>query len=68
MLDLELRLHAERRALFDCEWLALERLDGAGRSQVDDDVGAALDLETKRENDAFTRVRRVGDVFALAET
>jgi len=44
VLDLELRLHAERRALLDRERLALKSLNGAGRPQVDDDVLAAFDL------------------------
>lgn len=68
MLDLELRLHAERSALLDCKRLALEGLDGAGRPQVDDNVGAAFDFQTKREDDALARVVGVGDVLALAET
>jgi hypothetical protein len=44
MLDLELRLHAECSTLLDCERLALESLDGAGRPQIDDNVRAAFDF------------------------
>lgn len=68
MLDLELCLHAECSALLDCERLALESLDGTGRPQIDDDVVAALDFETEREDDALARVVGIGDVFALAKT
>jgi len=68
VLDLELCLHAECSALLDCERLALESLDGTGRPQIDDDVVAALDFETEREDDALARVVGIGDVFALAKT
>jgi hypothetical protein len=67
VLHLELRLHAELRALLDGEGLVLERLDGAGRLEVDDDVRAAFDLEAEREDDALARVVGVREVFALPE-
>ena len=63
MLHLELRLHAELGALLDCEGLVLERLEGTGRLEVDDYVGAAFDFEAEREDDAFARVAGVGEVF-----
>lgn len=68
MLDLELCLHAECSALLDGERLLLEGLKGAGRLEVDDDVGTAIDFETERVDDAFAGVVGVGDVLALAET
>jgi hypothetical protein len=68
VLDLELCLHAECSALLDGEWLLLEGLKGTGRLEVDDNVGAALDLETERVDDAFAGVVGVGDVLALAKT
>lgn len=67
MLHLELRLHAELGALFDHKRLVLERVDGTGRLEVDDNVRAAFDLEAEREDDAFARVTGVGEVFAGAE-
>ena len=67
VLDLELGLHAETSTLLDGEGLLLELLERAGRAQVDDDVGAAFDLETEREDAALARVVGVGDVLALAE-
>ena len=68
VLDLELCLHAERSALFDCERLALESVHRARGPQVDDDVRATFDFEPEREDDAFARVVGVGDVLALAKT
>ena len=68
MLDLELDLHAELGTLLDDEGLALKLLDGAGGPEVDDDVGAAFDLETERLDDAFARVVGVGQRLAAAET
>ena len=47
MLDLEVDLHAELGALFDCERLLLKFLDGAGGLQVNDDVVSAFNLETQ---------------------
>lgn len=67
MLDLELHLHTELGALLDGEGLALELLDGAGRLEVDDYVGAAFDLEAERLDDAFARVGGVGERLASAE-
>lgn len=68
MLDLELRLHAECRTLLDDKGLLLEGLQSTRRLEVDDDVGAALDFESERVDDAFAGVVGVGDVLALAET
>lgn len=56
MLDLELGLHAESGTLLDCERLALEGLEGTRRLEVDDDVGAAIDLKTERVDDALAGV------------
>lgn len=67
VLDLEGDLHAEGGAFLDCEWRLLERVHGSGIFQVDDDVGAALNLETKGEDDAFARVVWIRDVLARAE-
>lgn len=67
MLDLELRLHAELRALLDSERLVLELLERAGRLEVDDDVGAAFDFEAEREDDALARVVGVAEGLAAAE-
>ena len=68
VLDLELCLHAECSTLLDGERLLLEGLEGARRLEVDDDVGAALNFETERVDDAFAGVVGVRDVLALAET
>ena len=68
MLDLELCLHAECSTLLDDKRLLLKGLEGARRLEVDDDVGAAIDFETERVDDAFAGVVGVGDVLALAET
>lgn len=68
MLDLELRLHAERSTLLDDEGLLLESLKSTGGLEIDDDVGAALDLEAKRVDDAFAGVAGVRNVLALTET
>lgn len=68
VLDAETGLHAESRALLDGERLLVEGLEGAGLGQVDNDVRSALDFETQREQDDFTRVVGVGDGLAAAET
>ena len=47
VLDLELCLHAETCTFLDGEGLLLELLEGTRSTQVDDDVVAALYLETK---------------------
>lgn len=67
MLDAEASLHAEGSALLDGERLLVERLEGAGLSQVDDDVGSAFDFKTQREQDDLARVIGVGDGVAAAE-
>jgi hypothetical protein len=59
MLDLEDGLHAELGALLDGEGLVLERVDCAGGLEVYDNVGPPVDLEAKREDDAFTGVALV---------
>ena len=66
VLHLELRLHAELGTLLDDEGLALELVNGAGRPKVDDDIGAAFDLEAERLDDAFARVIGVGQRLAGA--
>lgn len=68
MLDLELCLHAEGGTLLDDEGLLLESLKSTGGLEVDDDVGAALDLEAKRVDDAFAGIAGVRNVLALTET
>lgn len=45
-------LHAELGALLDGEGFRLERLDGARGGQVDGHVGAAVDFEGERLDDA----------------
>jgi len=67
MLDLECSLHAELGVLLDLERLVLERIDGTRSLQVDDYVWAALNLQTKRKNNAFARVTGVGDGVATTE-
>ena len=44
MLHLKDGLHAEVGAFFDGKRFILELFDGAGRSQVDDDIGPAFNL------------------------
>lgn len=66
VLHLELHLHAELGTLLDGKGLALELFNGAGRPEVDDDVGAAFDLEAERLDDAFARVIGVGQRLAGA--
>ena len=67
MLHPEPRLHAEIRALADRKGFVLERVQGAARGEVDDDVGSALDFEPEREDDAFAWVGRVADGGAGAD-
>ena len=59
MLDLELRLHAESSTLLDDEGLLLKSLKSTGGLEVNDDVGAALDLEAKRVDDALAGIAGV---------
>lgn len=47
MLDLELCLHAVFSSLLNYEGLAGQSVKSAGSSQIYDDVGAALDLESE---------------------
>ena len=56
MLHHEIRLHAEARSFLDDEWLAFELLYGAGRGQVDSDIGAAIDFEAEGFDDAAALV------------
>lgn len=67
MLHLERSLHSELCSFLDCERLVLQSLNGTGTLEVDDDVGTALDFETKGEDDAFTWVIGVGDALARAQ-
>lgn len=50
------RLHAERGAFFDDEWLLFESLDRSWSSQVDGDVWSTFDFEGKRLDNAATMV------------
>lgn len=68
MLDAEAGLHAEGGTLLDGEGLLVERLEGTGLGQVDDDVGSALNLEAQGEQDDFAVIVGVGDALAAAET
>lgn len=68
MLDAEAGLHAESGTFFDGERLLVERLEGAGLVEVDDDVGSAFGFQAEREQDHFARVVGVGDGVAAAET
>ena len=45
MLYAEAGFHAESCTLLDGEGLLVEGLEGAGLSQVDDDVGSAFDFQ-----------------------
>lgn len=68
MLHHKFGLHAEACALLDGEGLALELLDGAGRGQVDGDVGATIDFETERLDYAATLVGGVdGDAWRVGD-
>lgn len=67
MLDAEAGLHAEGGALLDGERVLVEVLEAAGLGQVDDDVGAALDLQPEREDDDFAGVGRVAEGGAGAD-
>lgn len=44
VLDFKAGFHAEDGAFFDGEGFIFEGLEGAGGGEVDDDVGAVLDL------------------------
>jgi hypothetical protein len=66
-VHLELHLDAEGRSLLDCKRLVLERLEGAGRGQLNHHVGAALDLQGEGLNDAFSGVLGVADRVAGVE-
>lgn len=68
VLHLELCLHAEPSTFLDREWLFLKSLDGTRCTQVDNDIIAAFDFESEREDDATARVVGVGDVLALSKT
>lgn len=52
VLDPEDGLHAEFGSFFDGERLGLEFLNGTGRVQVNDDVGASFDFESQGLNHA----------------
>ena len=58
MLDLEGGFHAELGPFLDDERLAPQGLDAAGRGQIDDHVGAAVDFERERLDHAAARVAR----------
>lgn len=68
MLDTEASLHSEHGALLDREWLVLQRVEGAGSGEIDDDILTALDLEAERENDNFAWVVGVAESVAAADT
>ena len=67
MLDAEAGLHAEASTLLDGEGLLVERLQGTGLGEINDDVGSAFDFETKGEQDHFARIVGVRDGVAAAE-
>lgn len=50
MLHSEASLHTEGSALLDGEGLGLERFEGTGGGQVDDDVGTTFNLSNKTES------------------
>jgi len=68
VLHLELCLHAEPGTFLDGEGLFLKSLDGTGCAQVDDDIIAAFDFESEREDNASAGIVGVGDVLALSKT
>ena len=59
MLNLEDRLHAERGAFFDLEWLLLQLLDGTGSGKVNGEVFAVRDLEGEGEDNTASLIGRV---------
>lgn len=61
MLHLKPRLHAERRALLDRKWVLIQVIQRARLGELDNDVRAAFDFQTQREDDAFAWVFGVGD-------
>ena len=68
MLNLELRFHAKLGTLLDSKGLLLQSFERTGCPQVDDDVVATFNLETKGEDDTFAGVVGVRDVLALTKT
>lgn len=67
MLDLESRLHSEGRALLDSEGVLVELFKSARLGEVDNDVLAARDLQSEREDDDFPRVVGVRDGVSRAD-
>lgn len=67
MLDAEPRFHAEGGALFDREGLVFEFLDRTWLVEVDDDVRAAFNFETEREDHDAALVAGVADGGAAAD-
>lgn len=60
-MHLEDDLDAERGSLLDGEGLVLERLQGTGGGELNDHVGAALDLEGEGLDDTLAGVVGVSD-------
>ncbi len=61
MLNLKAGLHAECRPFFDRKGVLVEFLEGAGLAELNDDVGAALDLEAQGEDDDAALVVGIGE-------
>jgi hypothetical protein len=68
VLDAEASLHAESGALLDSEGLFVERLEGTGLGEVDNDIGTAFDFQAEGEQDHFAIVVGIRDSLAAAET
>ena len=66
MLNLECRDHGELCPGLDLEGLILQLLLAARGRQVDDHRGTTGRLHAQRQNDAHTRVVRVGKVLSAA--
>lgn len=68
MVDLEGDLDAELGALLDREGLVLEFLEGAGRGNIDHDIGAAFDFKGEGLDDTCSRIVGVSDGVASGQT
>ena len=66
MLHLEIRLHLISRPFLDRERLLFQRVQRAGRTQVDRDIRPAFDLERERLDDAEAGVGWVREGIAGA--
>jgi hypothetical protein len=68
MLDLEAGLHAESGALLDGEGVLVEIFERARLREVDDDIGAAVDFQSKGQNDDASFVVGVAQVLACPKS